>query len=183
MALEPVVFDTDTAHQSIWGQSSPRRLDDREAQSGQRHGRRRIAALKRCATSRESQALHQCESDARDRRRRETGGSDRQSSVTFAEVVCGRADSGRYNVLVISRGIREFVSRDWAAVRNSKDTYWAERINRLGPLEGLRIAEELRRQALLCDAGWPHVASRQADLLSHVHLAELLRRATPTRRP
>jgi hypothetical protein len=90
---------------------------------------------------------------------------------------------GRYNAQVISRGIREFVSRDWAAARNSKDTYWAERITRLGPLEGLRIADELRRQALLCDAGWPHAAARREDLLSHVHLAELLRRATPTRRP
>jgi len=94
-----------------------------------------------------------------------------------------RAHSGRYNALVIRRGIREFVSRDWAAARNSKDTYWAERITRLGPLEGLRIAEELRRQALLYDAGWPHAAARREDLLSHVHLAELLRRATTTRRP
>jgi hypothetical protein len=83
---------------------------------------------------------------------------------------------------VISRGIREFVSRDWAAARNSKDTYWAERIARLGPLEGLRIAGELRRQALLYDVGWPHAAARREDLLSHVQLAELLRRASPTRR-
>lgn len=89
----------------------------------------------------------------------------------------------RYNALVISRGIREFVSRDWAAARNSKDTYWAERITRLGPLEGLRIADELRRQALLSDAGWPRAAARREDLLAHVHLAELLRRAAPTRRP
>jgi hypothetical protein len=83
---------------------------------------------------------------------------------------------------VINRGIREFVSRDWAAVRNRKDTYWAERITRLGPLEGLRIAEELRRQALLYDAGWPRAAARREDLLSHAHLSELLRRATTTRR-
>jgi hypothetical protein len=84
---------------------------------------------------------------------------------------------------VISRGIREFVDRDWAAARDSKDAYWAERISRLGPLEGLRIAEELRRQALLYDAGWPRAAARHDDLRSHVRLAELLRRATPTRRP
>jgi hypothetical protein len=48
---------------------------------------------------------------------------------------------------MISRGIREFVSRDWAAVRESKDAYWSERVNRLGPLEGFRIADQLRRQA------------------------------------
>jgi hypothetical protein len=50
---------------------------------------------------------------------------------------------------VITRGIREFVARDWLAVREAKDAYWGERIARLGPGEGFRIADELRRQALL----------------------------------
>ena len=84
---------------------------------------------------------------------------------------------------MISRGIREFVSRDWAAVRDSKDAYWADRVARLGPIEGLRIADELRRQALVCDADWPDAGARREDLRSHVHLVDLLRRATPTRRP
>ena len=72
----------------------------------------------------------------------------------------------RYNEVVITRGIREFVSRDWGAVREAKDAYWGERVARLGPGEGLRIAEELRRQYLL----------------SHARLAELLHRAGSTRR-
>lgn len=84
---------------------------------------------------------------------------------------------------MITRGIREFVSRDWAAVRDSKDAYWAERIRRLGPLEGLRIADELRRQALLYDAKWPDAAARAEDLRSHVHMANLLRRASRALRP
>jgi hypothetical protein len=83
---------------------------------------------------------------------------------------------------VITRGIREFVSRDWKAARAAKDAYWGERIARLGPEEGLRIGEELRRQALLHDPTWPHPAGRGEDLLSHARLAALLHRAGTTRR-
>ena len=83
---------------------------------------------------------------------------------------------------MITRGIREFVDRDWQAVRASKDQYWGERIGRLGPLEGLRIAEELRRQALVHDPGWPSAERRQQDLLAHARLAQLLRRARSIRR-
>jgi hypothetical protein len=84
---------------------------------------------------------------------------------------------------VSTRGIREFVARDWEAARENKDAYWGERIARLGPAEGLRVAEELRRQALLHDADWPDAALRQSDVSSHVRLTELLRRARPARRP
>jgi len=87
-----------------------------------------------------------------------------------------------YNEAVITRGIREFVSRDWRAAREAKDAYWGERVAHLGPGEGLRIAEELRRQALLWDPAWPHPEDRRRDLLSHARLAELLHRAGSTRR-
>ena len=82
---------------------------------------------------------------------------------------------------MITRGIREFVSRDWQAARDNKDDYWAERVARLGPGEGLRIAEELRRQAL-ANADWPRAEDRDEDLASHVRLADLFRRAGSTRR-
>jgi len=81
---------------------------------------------------------------------------------------------------VITRGIREFVARDWDAARNAKDAYWSERIARLGPLEGFRIADQLRRQALAQDPAWPHPADRHQDLLSHIRVSELLRRADST---
>jgi hypothetical protein len=84
---------------------------------------------------------------------------------------------------VITRGIREFVARDWKAARENKDAYWGERIARLGPLEGFRVAEELRRQVLLRDPAWPDAALRQADLVSHARLADLFRRAGSARRP
>ncbi len=83
---------------------------------------------------------------------------------------------------MITRGIREFVARDWQAVRDSKDAYWGERIARLGAAEALRIAEELRRQACLCDPAWPDAVERDADLRAHVRLAAILRRAGATRR-
>jgi hypothetical protein len=91
-------------------------------------------------------------------------------------------DDRGYNTCVITRGIREFVGRDWAAVRENKDAYWGARIARLGPLEGLRIGDELRRQALLCDPDWPDAQLRRDDLLAHVRLARLFRRASAARR-
>ena len=88
----------------------------------------------------------------------------------------------RYNARVITRGIREFVERDWQAVRENKDAYWAARIDRLGPIEGLRIADELRRQMLLQHPEWPDAELREEDLLAHARLAQRLQRASPTRR-
>jgi hypothetical protein len=82
----------------------------------------------------------------------------------------------------ITRGIRAFVDRDWAAVRENKDAYWAERIARLGPVEGLRMADQLRRQVLLRHPDWPDAGLREDDLLAHARLAERFRRASPTRR-
>jgi hypothetical protein len=83
---------------------------------------------------------------------------------------------------MITSGIREFMCRDWAAARRAKDAYWGERIARLGPAEGFRIAEELRRQARAGDGHWPSADDRRQDLLGHARLAELLLRARPARR-
>jgi hypothetical protein len=83
---------------------------------------------------------------------------------------------------VVTRGIREYVSRDWEAARANKDAYWGERIFRLGPREGFRIADELRRQALQHDPAWPDAAHLDEDLQSHVRVSGLFRRASPTRR-
>jgi hypothetical protein len=87
-----------------------------------------------------------------------------------------------YNIQVITRGIREFVSRDWQAARDSKIDYWGDRIARLGPLEALRVAEELRQQALLQDPAWPRPPLRRDDVAFHVGLVEKFRRAAAARR-
>lgn len=83
---------------------------------------------------------------------------------------------------MITRDIQAYVSRDWEAVRENKDAYWGERILRLGPREGFRVAEALRRQALEMDPTWPDAARRHEDLECHVRLAEIFRRAGPARR-
>lgn len=88
-----------------------------------------------------------------------------------------------YNARVITRRIREFVTRDWQAARDNKDAYWADRIARLGPVEAFRIADDLRRQALLGNPAWPDAALRQADLLAHARLSARLGRAGAARRP
>lgn len=89
----------------------------------------------------------------------------------------------RHNGQVIAEGIREFMARDWSAVRAAKDAYWHDRIARLGPAEGLRIADELRRQALALNPAWPGEAARHEDLLAHISLSERLRRVDSARRP
>ena len=63
-----------------------------------------------------------------------------------------------------------------------KDAYWAERIARYGPLEGLRIADEQRKQALLHNPCWPDASARHQDILAHVRLAELFTRVASARR-
>jgi len=78
---------------------------------------------------------------------------------------------------VITRDIQAYMSRDWDAVRAWKDRYWAERIRALGPAEGLRVADELRRHVHALHPDWPTPADRSADLVAHLRLAELLRRA------
>ncbi len=83
---------------------------------------------------------------------------------------------------MITRGIRDLVARDWSAARRMKDAYWAERIARLGPVEGFRIAGELRRQVLLLDPSWPRPEDRREDLAAHVRVTEMLRRADAARR-
>ena len=78
---------------------------------------------------------------------------------------------------VITREIQSYVSRDWAAARESKDAFWATRIARLGPIEGLRIADELRRQVIRQNPEWPSAQDRHDDIAAHSRLSGLLRRA------
>jgi hypothetical protein len=81
---------------------------------------------------------------------------------------------------VITREIQSYVSRDWAAARESKDAFWARRIARLGPIEGLRIADELRRQVIRQNPEWPNDQERADDMAAHTRLSGLLRRAGPS---
>jgi hypothetical protein len=86
-------------------------------------------------------------------------------------------------LMMITRAIRSYLGRDWDAARRRKDLYWWDRIKRLGPAEGFRIAEELRHQAIEMDPAWPGDEARREDLSAHARLAEVLRRADSSRRP
>jgi len=84
---------------------------------------------------------------------------------------------------VISQGLRSYLDRDWAAVQDAKDKYWAEVAALRGPLAALRMADELRRQVQQLHPGWPSAADRAADLLAHNRLSDRLRRGSaPSRR-
>lgn len=90
--------------------------------------------------------------------------------------------SGDEVMAVITRGIRAFMARDWQRARDAKDAYWARRIARLGPLEAMRIADELRRQTLSQHPDWPDAASRRDDLRHHLRMTELFARVDAARR-
>ncbi len=77
---------------------------------------------------------------------------------------------------MITRGIRDYVARDWGAARDAKDAYWAARIDRLGIEEAFRIAGELRRQALAQCPGWPSEQDRREDRAAHARLSPLFER-------
>jgi hypothetical protein len=81
---------------------------------------------------------------------------------------------------MVTRGIRAFVDRDWASARRAKDAYWAARIAERGAADGVRIADDLRREAQLLDPSWPSDDQRREDLRAHVRLAERFRRAGST---
>lgn len=68
--------------------------------------------------------------------------------------------------------------RDWAAVRASKEAYWRT----LDPRARLRLADELRRHALLLHPDWPTAEQRAADYEAHVRLSERLEHAASPRK-
>ena len=71
-------------------------------------------------------------------------------------------------------GLREYVARDWEAVRESKERYWAEE---LSAADRIRLADSLRLSVLAAAPGWPSDEHRIDDLDAHVQLAGKIRRA------
>ncbi len=75
-----------------------------------------------------------------------------------------------------------FMRRDWAAVAAAKDAAWLE-VRRTDGITGvIRIADELREQALLLHPHWPSEEERAEDLSTHTRVAEAMRRAGQDRR-
>jgi hypothetical protein len=80
--------------------------------------------------------------------------------------------------VAITDGLREYLARDWAAVRESKEAALAQRLDRLGPAESLRMADELRLFARSVGSDPGAADLRAADLEAHRRLSDLLRRAS-----
>ncbi len=68
---------------------------------------------------------------------------------------------------------------DWSELDRSKTDYWRARKKKLGAVEGVRIADELRRQVQALRPDWPSPAERAADLDTHVRIARMLRVSPP----
>jgi hypothetical protein len=75
-----------------------------------------------------------------------------------------------------------FVERDWSLHAELKAEAWLARRRELGPAGAFRLADELRRQALLVRPDGPDAEARRADLDAHIELARRLRRAGGTGR-
>jgi hypothetical protein len=73
----------------------------------------------------------------------------------------------------------DLVRRNWTLLDRAKAEYWRDRKRTGKAGEGIRIADELRRQVLAQRPGWPSASERAEDLDAHVRLAEALRRAKP----
>ncbi|MEO7331049.1 MAG: hypothetical protein ABI193_20910 [Minicystis sp.] len=67
---------------------------------------------------------------------------------------------------------------DWAAARALKEAYWRT----LTPEQRLRLADDLRRHALLLHPDWPTQEQRAADYRAHLQLSERFERASASRK-
>jgi hypothetical protein len=70
---------------------------------------------------------------------------------------------------------------DWAALEASEAAWWTG----VSPAEKIRIADELRKQAIATHEGWPSEEDRKSDLETHARVAALLRKTSrvPVRAP
>jgi hypothetical protein len=77
--------------------------------------------------------------------------------------------------------LRAFANRDWASAAEAKALWWRDWKREHGPAAGLRIGDELRRQALAARPDWPSEREREEDLAMHLRLIEVIRRVPRAR--
>ena len=80
--------------------------------------------------------------------------------------------------MALADGLREYMARDWAAVRRSKERYWSEE---LSAADRIRLADSLRLAVLVATPDWPSEEDRIDDLDAHEQLAGRIRRAGTAR--
>lgn len=69
--------------------------------------------------------------------------------------------------------------RRWDLIEAAKSVFWAREKAHQSPVEALRLADGLRRQALATHSGGPTGRERAEDLHSHEAVAKKLRLAGP----
>jgi hypothetical protein len=70
-----------------------------------------------------------------------------------------------------------YARRDWKAIARLKAEHWEAVRERAGRAEGIRIADELRRQVRLSHPDWPTPEERRDDLDTHARTSEKLKSA------
>jgi hypothetical protein len=80
---------------------------------------------------------------------------------------------------VRSEDIRAYVRRRWDLIEAAKSGFWAREKAHQSPVEALRLADGLRRQALARHPDGPTGRERAEDLRSHEAVAKKLRLAGP----
>ena len=75
----------------------------------------------------------------------------------------------------------DYLRRDRSLVDRSRDAYWSGLRVAHGPAEGIRIADQLRRQVLAARPDYPSDGDREEDLASHRRVAEMLARVATRR--
>lgn len=72
--------------------------------------------------------------------------------------------------------LRAFRDRDWKAVREAKEQFWAEDHRRGGPLSAFALSAALWGHARALDPMWPSAEQRAEDLTHHIELADRIQR-------
>jgi hypothetical protein len=88
-------------------------------------------------------------------------------------------NAGRATIIFVNTSqIRDYVARDWERIEHAKSDYWTIRKRDMTASEVFEVAAGLREYARRVKPDWPNPAERQDDLESHIHLAQILSRAS-----
>src|SRR5205823_14167599 len=79
--------------------------------------------------------------------------------------------------IVNAADIRAFVARDWRLIEELKKDQWLEQKAGMTPSAALEFAAGLFEYARALKPDWPNGSEREADLASHIRMAEILQRA------
>jgi hypothetical protein len=104
------------------------------------------------------------------------------TAATTGSGVWRASRSAWHTAAVDPRDILAYLNRDWDAVRAVHGDYWARQKKKLGAAEGLRISDELRREAVARGGDFTTREQREEDLRAHQRVSRVLCNAAKNRR-